>query len=731
MGEPVTNEGETCTEEKQPEMEVLLGNLSRKEKRKAMKKTKRKHIRKEIAEKEREEEEARLNDPEEQRMIQLMEQEEAERIERERKEFEERERAWIEAMELKKKEEAEEEAEEESRKALEESLKQQHERESELNQDDDWEYVEEGPPEIIWQGNEIIFKKKRVRVPKKASGYDKEEDADRPTSNPLPPQSKAFADYANSSVHSSQQILENVAQQVPNFGTEQDKAHCPFHLKTGVCRFGQHEGLEYTDEEVEHSYEEFYEDVHTEFLKFGEIVNFKVCRNGSFHLKGNVYIEYKLLDSALLAYHSVNGRYFAGKQVTCEFVNVTRWKVAICGEYMKSGFKTCSRGTACNFIHCFRNPGRDYEWADFDKPPPKYWVKKMVALFGYSDEYEQLMEQENAGLMKSSSKNSERYHSRRSRSRERDVLNSGGSGRRNDHENVVRRSKHKQRYSSRDSRSIRSLDEEICKENTREKDNSWRKSRTPDTDGDWLDKDRGRKRHHSPTRESSISRNKDHKSRTRDSDSDGNLSIVYEDRETHHAPSGTSSRQWNRESEYRSYEAGSVGDWSDRERDRERRHSRKRKSSTHQNKGNKSITREAKYDGDLLNRDGESQPEHSSSKESSKHRRRADFQDGYGDCEKRYHEVDGDQSEKDRDRKAHQRHTRKSLKHLRKLEHLDDLGGSCEEWSDKDELKDSHCSKLGKSSIHQNRYFEFSDDNEDSKKKFHNTDTSDDWLDRD
>ncbi|XP_056165631.1 uncharacterized protein LOC130137718 [Syzygium oleosum] len=32
----------------------------------------------------------------------------------------------------------------------------------------------------------------------------------------------------------------------------------------------------YTDEEVEHSFEEFYEDVHTEFLKFEEIVNFKV-----------------------------------------------------------------------------------------------------------------------------------------------------------------------------------------------------------------------------------------------------------------------------------------------------------------------------------------------------------------------------------------------------------------------------------------------------------------------
>lgn len=35
--------------------------------------------------------------------------------------------------------------------------------------------------------------------------------------------------------------------------------------------------LQYTDDEVERCYEEFYEDVHTEFLKFGEIVNFKVA----------------------------------------------------------------------------------------------------------------------------------------------------------------------------------------------------------------------------------------------------------------------------------------------------------------------------------------------------------------------------------------------------------------------------------------------------------------------
>lgn len=36
--------------------------------------------------------------------------------------------------------------------------------------EDGWEYVEEGPPEIIWQGNEIIVKKKKVRVKKQDAG---------------------------------------------------------------------------------------------------------------------------------------------------------------------------------------------------------------------------------------------------------------------------------------------------------------------------------------------------------------------------------------------------------------------------------------------------------------------------------------------------------------------------------------------------------------------------------
>ena len=33
-------------------------------------------------------------------------------------------------------------------------------------EDGEWEYIEDGPAEIIWQGNEIIVKKKKVKVPK-------------------------------------------------------------------------------------------------------------------------------------------------------------------------------------------------------------------------------------------------------------------------------------------------------------------------------------------------------------------------------------------------------------------------------------------------------------------------------------------------------------------------------------------------------------------------------------
>ncbi|XP_047176269.1 zinc finger CCCH domain-containing protein 5-like isoform X7 [Vigna umbellata] len=196
-------------------------SMGRKEKRKAMKKMKRKQTRKEAAESERREEEDRLNDPEEQRRMQLLEQEEAERMQRDTILFQEREKAFMDMIITRQRQQQQQ---------------QERDQEQSIDHDNEFEYVvqEEGPPEIIWQGNEIIFNKKqlRVRVPDTDThnNYSQQNDDIRPTSNPLPPESES---------ESRTQNLQDVAQQIPNFGTEQDKAHCPFHLKTGACRFGR------------------------------------------------------------------------------------------------------------------------------------------------------------------------------------------------------------------------------------------------------------------------------------------------------------------------------------------------------------------------------------------------------------------------------------------------------------------------------------------------------------
>ncbi|CAN4110773.1 unnamed protein product [Withania somnifera] len=585
----------------------------RKEKRKLSKKEKRKQKRKELAEKARQEEEAKLNDPEELRRIQLEEEKEKERLERERREFEDRERIFLEALARKK---AQEEVEERRRVEDEEEKTKQSQvaLENESDGDDEWEYVEDGPPEIIWQGNEIIVKRNKVKVKKKdPDPLTLKEDPSRPTSNPLPPQSEVFADYKNASSLSAQQLLENVAVQTPNFGTEQDKAHCPFHLKTGACRFGsrcsrvhfypdksctllmknmysgpgfageQDEGLEYTDEEVECNFEEFYEDVHTEFLKFGEIINFKVCRNSSFHLRGNVYVHYKDIDSAVLAYRSINGRYFASKQITCEFVSVTKWKVAICGEFMKSKLKSCSRGTACNFIHCFRNPGGDYEWADFDKPPPRYWLTKMAALFGYAGEsfYDRRLEWKSSEWMLNSYKmqaaDSDRHHSVMSDSRgRRSCSRENRSSRIHYEDNDVHRRTHQERGNRTDRKRCKILDKKRYEEET----NQHGKKRYHSSGSDWDLSDRekeGVRRRHSARRRSKNHHNEKMGQQHRNGDTKKELAKNrYRD-----AGAGNierSSRHWKED-----HSTDSSGERLDETRDRNLHHKKRRSRSRRHN----------------------------------------------------------------------------------------------------------------------------------------------------
>ncbi|XP_070388747.1 U2 small nuclear ribonucleoprotein auxiliary factor 35 kDa subunit-related protein 2-like isoform X4 [Dermacentor albipictus] len=88
---------------------------------------------------------------------------------------------------------------------------------------------------------------------------------------------------------------------------------CPFYLKTGACRFGDCE------------------------------------------------------EEARRALTMLNGRWYAGRPVSCEFSPVDRWKTAVCGLFFR---RACPKGRGCNFLHVFRNP-TDECWHESRSPPPQ------------------------------------------------------------------------------------------------------------------------------------------------------------------------------------------------------------------------------------------------------------------------------------------------------------------------------------------------------------------------
>ncbi|XP_071668858.1 U2 small nuclear ribonucleoprotein auxiliary factor 35 kDa subunit-related protein 2 isoform X2 [Patagioenas fasciata] len=177
-----------------------------------------------------------------------------------------------------------------------------------------------------------------------------------------------------------------------NIGTEKDRANCPFYIKTGSCRFGDRcsrkhnyptssktllvrgmfitfgmeqcrrddydtdASLEYSDEETYQQFLEFYEDVLPEFQNVGKVVQFKVSCNYEPHLRGNVYVQYQSEKDCQAALALFSGRWYAGRQLHCEFCPVTRWKTAICGLFER---QKCPRGKHCNFLHVFKNPNND------------------------------------------------------------------------------------------------------------------------------------------------------------------------------------------------------------------------------------------------------------------------------------------------------------------------------------------------------------------------------------
>ncbi|XP_075632156.1 U2 small nuclear ribonucleoprotein auxiliary factor 35 kDa subunit-related protein 2 isoform X3 [Balearica regulorum gibbericeps] len=172
-----------------------------------------------------------------------------------------------------------------------------------------------------------------------------------------------------------------------NIGTEKDRANCPFYIKTGSCRFGDRcsrkhnyptssktllvrgmfitfgmeqcrrddydtdASLEYSDEETYQQFLEFYEDVLPEFQNVGKVVQFKVSCNYEPHLRGNVYVQYQSEKDCQAALALFSGRWYAGRQLHCEFCPVTRWKTAICDAHLSSWVTCAGCGT-----HGFSSP---------------------------------------------------------------------------------------------------------------------------------------------------------------------------------------------------------------------------------------------------------------------------------------------------------------------------------------------------------------------------------------
>uniref|UniRef100_A0A671NR75 Zinc finger (CCCH type), RNA-binding motif and serine/arginine rich 2 n=1 Tax=Sinocyclocheilus anshuiensis TaxID=1608454 RepID=A0A671NR75_9TELE len=189
-------------------------------------------------------------------------------------------------------------------------------------------------------------------------------------------------------VEAVQKMLDQAESQLENggpwknpdapkdYGTEKDKANCPFFLKTGACRFRdrcsrKHDhptssttlmvrgmfvtfgmeqsrrddydtdaSLEYSEEEMHQQFLDFYEDALPEFKNAGRVVQFKQTEQFC-HYCPNTY----------------------GGQLQCEFSPVTRWKTAICGLFDR---RKCPKGKHCNFLHVFRNPDNEFWEADRD-----------------------------------------------------------------------------------------------------------------------------------------------------------------------------------------------------------------------------------------------------------------------------------------------------------------------------------------------------------------------------
>jgi splicing factor U2AF subunit len=167
-------------------------------------------------------------------------------------------------------------------------------------------------------------------------------------------------------------------------GTEEDKVNCPFYFKIGACRHSDrcsrlhhkptfsptllvkhlyqhpvrqaelHQAAPMSPEQATEDFLCFFEDMYTEFSKFGRLDELHVVDNLGDHMIGHVYVKFENEEQASDALQVMHGRYYDGRPMHVEFSPVTDFREARCRDYDED---VCSRGGFCNFLHSKPAPG--------------------------------------------------------------------------------------------------------------------------------------------------------------------------------------------------------------------------------------------------------------------------------------------------------------------------------------------------------------------------------------
>jgi len=153
------------------------------------------------------------------------------------------------------------------------------------------------------------------------------------------------------------------------FGTEDDKVNCSFYLKIGTCRHGNQCTKKHLKPNFSQTlllphlymppprdsktsprehYEDFYEDVLEECLRFGDVMAVLVCDNIGDHMIGNVYVKFCEENGTEKALAGLTGRFYAGRLVNAEYSPVSDFREGRCRQFEE---QQCARGGYCNFLH--------------------------------------------------------------------------------------------------------------------------------------------------------------------------------------------------------------------------------------------------------------------------------------------------------------------------------------------------------------------------------------------